>query len=259
MLTRLLYALRHLGVGILAGIPVGIVVGGLGGRLAMRVSGYLSAPEFVGTMTEAGEVVGEITFRGTLFLVVFLGASTGIVGGSLYAGVRPALAWAGRWRGVLFGGVLLALGGSLIIDPGNFDFRRFGPAALNVAMFAALFILLGTAIEPIYARIDGASRSERPSVLQSAVALLVWLAGIGALLLLGFTVLANAMQIVLGRHPPELIGASVLVAFGVALLAVTVATGWRSLKRASYGFLVVVVVFGAVRTLAGVARIIGGY
>lgn len=43
-----------------------------------------------------------------------------------------------RWRGLAFGAVLLALIVSPTSDADNFNFRRFGPGLLNVAMFSAL-------------------------------------------------------------------------------------------------------------------------
>src|SRR5687767_10623634 len=100
-------ALRHVGIGVVAGIPVGILVVGVGGRLAMRVSGFLSGPEHVGMRTEFGGAVGTITFEGTMFLVTFFGVAAGSAGGVLYAGLRPALGRAGRWRGALFGVITL--------------------------------------------------------------------------------------------------------------------------------------------------------
>lgn len=166
----------------------------------MRISGHLSAPELIGTQTEFGGAIGSITTGGTLFLVLFFGASAGVVGGALYAAFSQWLARTARWRGVTFGAVLLALIGSPIIDPDNFDFRRFGPALLNVAMFSGLFLLFGTVIAPLYARIDAASRSDRPSISQRIVGILVWLAATAALIFVGFVVVANAVQIVLGRH-----------------------------------------------------------
>ena len=258
MLARSREGLRRLGVGIVAGIPVGIVVGGLGGRLAMRVSGHLSAPELVGTLTDAGEAVGEITFSGSLFLIVFLGAAVGSAGGSLYAVIGPLLVGAGRWRGVVFGVVLLALAGSLIIDPHNFDFGRFGPPLLNVAMFASLFLLFGVAMAPMYDRVDGASRATRHGLRGRALPGLVWLAATVAMLFFSFTVVANALQISLGRHSPEMVGAALLIGTALAVLAATVTTGRPLLRRVSLGLLVVAVIVGAIRTALGIADILTG-
>ena len=157
-----------------------------------------------------------------------------------------------------FGAVLLALIGSPIIDPDNFDFRRFGSALLNVAMFSGLFLLFGTVIAPLYARIDAASRYDRPSISQRIVGILVWLAATAALIFVGFVVVANAVQIVLGRHPPELIAASLLGAVALAVLTMAVATDRPFLTRSIYGILGLAVIIGAIRTLLGIAQILTG-
>jgi hypothetical protein len=79
--TALARLARHVGIAALAGVLTGIVVGGLLGRIAMRVSGLMSRPELIGARTENGNRVGDVTFDGTLGLVVFVGVASGLVGG----------------------------------------------------------------------------------------------------------------------------------------------------------------------------------
>ena len=138
--------LRTAGAAGVAGAVAGILVGGVGGRIAMRVSGALSDPLHVGVPTAAGNRVGDITLGGTLALVVFAGLLPGVIAGAAYAATRPWLAPLGRWSGVAFGFGLLAAIGPAVLEPFNFDFRRFGPPALNVAMFVLLFPLFGIAV-----------------------------------------------------------------------------------------------------------------
>ena len=147
---------RAMGIGVLAGLAAGFVAGGLGSRVAMRISAIAAGPAMRGTFTENGNRVGEITQDGTLFLVVFNGPIVGLFGGLVYIALRPWLPRAGRWRGLAFGALLLAVFGAVIIDADNIDFRLFGPPLLNVGMFAALFVLFGLIVAPLAERADRA-------------------------------------------------------------------------------------------------------
>ncbi len=69
--------LRVVAVSLWAGIVAGLLVPGLGGRLLMRITAATSPPEAQGRLTEAGEVVGEITLGGTVGFVLFVGWSAG--------------------------------------------------------------------------------------------------------------------------------------------------------------------------------------
>ena len=57
------HIVRHVAVIGLAGAITGVIVGGLGGRLMMRVSALLAPDDAVGMLTESANVVGEITLE----------------------------------------------------------------------------------------------------------------------------------------------------------------------------------------------------
>lgn len=255
MTDRVREALRHFGVGVLAGAAVGALVGGLGGRIAMRISGALSKPELIGSATEAGERVGEITLVGSIF-VIFTGIAAGAVGGAVYAGLRPLLDRTGRWSGLAFGAVALGLIGHSVIDPGNFDFTHFGPAIVNVSTFAVLFFLFGLLIGPVYARLHAVSRPERPGTWAAAAGIAVWFAASGALIAAVFIVLGQITEIRTGFQPPEAAAASVLIIGVVAAAAVAVITGTRSARVTAYAVLAAAVSLGLARTLLGIAEIL---
>lgn len=139
--------LRTIGIGVVAGCVAGFIAGGIGGRLAMKVVALLAGPGAQGRITENGSTIGVFTAE-TLFLL-FFGAALGMIGGMLYVALRPWLPHSERWRGVAFGAILLATGGALIIEGANFDFRRFGIPALNVALFAALYLAFGVLVVPL--------------------------------------------------------------------------------------------------------------
>ena len=142
--------LRAAAVGSISGLIAGVVAGGIGGRIAMRITALTAGSADQGTITEAEAAVGEITAGGTIFLIIFAGAFAGLFGGMVYAVMRPWIAAAGPWKGLAFGIILLATMGWSVIERDNFDFHRFGYASLNIAMFAALFLLFGLLVAPLY-------------------------------------------------------------------------------------------------------------
>ncbi len=131
----------------------GALVGALGSRLVMRL-GALAAPEVRGAVTENGNVVGDITFLGTIGLMIFAGVGSAIIGAGAYTVAGPWFPRSTVARGLVFGGFLLAVGGSNVVDPGNADFVILGDRALNVAMFSALFIGFGLVASGAVAVID---------------------------------------------------------------------------------------------------------
>ena len=172
--------IRALTAGTLSGFVAGLIAGGAGSRIAMRIVAITAGDADQGAITDAEATVGEISAGGTVFLV-FVGGGAGALGGLLYLAVRHWLADAGRWRGLVFGLLLLAAFGSNIIEGDNPDFDEFGSPALNIAMFASLFIIFGLLVAPLFERIErGLPRpSLRPSGLGSLAA-----HGFGLLLLL---------------------------------------------------------------------------
>ena len=104
-----------------ARLIAGLIVGGIGSRLAMRISFLAAGPAMAGAETEAGFTVGSVTAFGTLFFLPFIGSFVGVFGGAVYVAVRPWIPGSGLWKGAAFGLLLLAMGGSLIIDGDNFD------------------------------------------------------------------------------------------------------------------------------------------
>lgn len=142
--------------GILVGVPTGLV-----SRAIMKISALAAGPVVNGVHTSNGNAVGDFTANGTFALVIFAGVVPAISAALLYLGVRPWLLGLGRWRGLALGAYGLALTGFAVLEPGNNDFVRFGPPALNIAMFAALFIGVGIAVAPVA---DASLRvAERPS------------------------------------------------------------------------------------------------
>jgi hypothetical protein len=179
---------RGVAVGAIAGALAGVLVGGIGGRIAMRLAGAMSDPSMVGgARTANGNILGDVTLGGTLAIVIFAGLLPGTIGGLAFVAARPWLAPLGRWGGLAFGLVLLSSIGPTVLEPFNFDFRKFGSAPVNVATFALLFplfgIALGALIGPVERRI-GAPRGwiwELVAIAGVLFAALIFVVAAGAL------------------------------------------------------------------------------
>ena len=244
-MTALLALARHVGTAVLAGVITGVAVGGLLGRVVMRISGFSAGPAGVGALTANDNRVGEITLSGTFALIVFVGLGTGIVGGVIYAAVEPWLRRFRPWHGLVYGAALLATLGFSVIDPSNFDFRRFGAPALNVAMFAALFIAFGVGIAWLFAQVR--ARIARGGPGARVIEVLTWPA-------LGLGVLVTGAAGVSAVTSPADSVFPLLVGFG--LLVATFAQ-WRRLPRAiGYVALASLLLLGTWRTVGGIAELI---
>jgi hypothetical protein len=140
-------------ISLFGGLMAGIIAGGIGSRLAMRVVAALAPARDQGTLTDADAVVGAFRLEGTLFLL-FTGGTFGLFGGLLYLALRRWMPGRAIGRGLAFGALLLLVFGSLIIEGGNPDFRRFVPSPVSVGLFASLFILYGLIIAATVERLD---------------------------------------------------------------------------------------------------------
>ena len=147
---------RHISVAGIAGLITGLLVGGVGGRLFMRIAGA-AAPDFAqGRSTEAGFTVGEVTLGGTIGLVLFVGIFVGVVGAVTYLVFRPWLGWAGNWRGVTFGLLLFGVGSATsdVLNPDNFDFAILGNSGLVVSLIVVLFVGFGAFLDWMFGILD---------------------------------------------------------------------------------------------------------
>src|SRR5438270_9353032 len=88
--------LRTLCIGLVGGAVAGVLVGGMGGRLIMRILAATSGAGAQGLQTQADETVGKVTSNGTMGLIIFAGLFFGIAGGLIYVALRrwlPGRAW----------------------------------------------------------------------------------------------------------------------------------------------------------------------
>jgi hypothetical protein len=144
---------RMVGVGLIGGLALGILFGGIGGRVAMRII-FLADPESGGPPLPGDFHAGTITMEGT-FLVVMTGAVLGVAGGLLYVVVRNWLPRSPVWRGVVYGLFLVVIysGGPLLRGETQ-ELRMFEPPLLSIALFASLIFLYGLSLPLVVDRFD---------------------------------------------------------------------------------------------------------
>lgn len=137
---------------VFAGALSGAVIGGVGGRIAMRIVALVDESA-EGARTDFGATVGDITAGGTITLTVMT-MIAGIVGGALYMAMRRWLPGSGVVRGLSFG-VVMVFGPGLIAI-GEVDLQIFEPALPIFAMFAAVQLMYGIVVAIIFDRLHPA-------------------------------------------------------------------------------------------------------
>jgi len=213
---------RHIAIAGMAGIFAGIVVGGIGGRLFMRIAGAAASDRVQGFGTEAGFTVGEVTIGGTLALVIFIGVLTGVVGAVLYIIFMPWIAWAGRWRGVPFGALLFAVASATsdVMNPDNIDFFILKNPILLVSLIVLLFLGYGLVLDSAF-RFLGSRLPGQADSWGGVAPVYVSLTVLGVLALIPF-VASFGTDSLCDCEPPVAASLSVVVA------AIGTATWWAT-------------------------------
>ena len=148
-------ALWFLDIGMVGGVVGGLLAAGAGGRLAMRLLAATAGDDAQGRITEADEVVGEITVGGTVGFVVFGGLFAGLVCAVIYLLLRKWLP-SGLVGGLVLGALVLVTLGSRVepLRSDNPDFDLVAPGWLAVLVFAALAFLHVLVVVAVMARVS---------------------------------------------------------------------------------------------------------
>jgi hypothetical protein len=150
------FALRRLAATVAAGAVIGLLVGGVGGRLAMMLLARLN-PSATGVTSDDGFRIGQFTLSSTMGLLIVTTA-IGVLGGVIYVVVR-SLMIGPRWFQVLS----ISLGpaivvGSMLVSPDGVDFTLLRPVPLAIALFVAipgLYAVLLTVLAERWLEPDG--------------------------------------------------------------------------------------------------------
>lgn len=133
---------------VLAGVWLGALVGGVGGRLAMLLLRALSPDHLHGVLTDDGFAMGVVTLSGTYNLLV-LGAALGLIGASAHRWVAPWLLgppWFRQLSAALGAGAVV---GSMLVHSDGLDFVVLRPLWLAIALFVLIPALFGFCIGPL--------------------------------------------------------------------------------------------------------------
>ena len=144
-------AVRSLAAALGIGALVGLVVAGLGGRIAMRVVALADDREDFGRFTAGGDVVGEVTLVGTLFILV-LGVGQGVLVAAVYLGMRRWLPTRPSTLKLAFAAFLLGAGLTRIVNGNEHDFL-FVDTAVSLVAFGVVIVLVGLLIPTLVERV----------------------------------------------------------------------------------------------------------
>ncbi len=250
--------LRDIARGGIAGIIVGLLVAGLGGRLIMRLATILHE-DTVGLRTENGEVIGNITLNGTLALMTFGGLGMGLMAGTIWVIVGPWIPGRGLARALATAIVAIALGTPSLVQRTNPDFFLLGHDRLVVAMLIGLVGLVGFSI----ALVDDALDARLPHPISGIrISTTVYL----VVTLLGLVLIVPLVIAILLDHPEY--AAPIRAGLALVVVGVCTLTWWvlrvkgrsvppRALQLAGRVSLLVAVALGVVTSLPHVLAAAG--
>ncbi len=144
---------RWMRIVIVAGVPVGILIGGVGSRLAMLLLRVTSPETVRGLESDDGFIIGRFTLSGSYGLLQ-LGAFVGVLGAGVYLLVRRWLVGPIWFRYLTVGLGSGAVVGSMLLHSDGVDFRVLAPRWLAMALFVAVPALFGVAIGPAVEMIE---------------------------------------------------------------------------------------------------------
>ena len=146
---------RYLRIVLVAGIPTGVLVGGVGSRLAMFVLRLTSEDSVRGLISDDGFTIGRFSL-GDTYNLLQLGAAVGVIGALVYLVIRGWLLGPRWFRTVTIGLGGGAVVGSMLLHSDGVDFRVLSPRWLAMALFVALpaffAVVIGPAVELVERR-----------------------------------------------------------------------------------------------------------
>ncbi len=144
---------RDITRGGLVGLLVGVGLGGLGGRIAMRLAALI-VPDAAGAFTQNGNRIGDITLGGSLGLIVAVGLFVGAFVGTLWVVIRPWLPDNLALRALAAIPIAIALGSIGVVEANNPDFVILGHDPLVVGVLLVLVGAIGPAAAVVDAWLD---------------------------------------------------------------------------------------------------------
>lgn len=202
---------ERLWVLIVAGIPTGVLVAGVGSRLAMLVLRLTSPDAVVGVTSDDGFEIGRFTLGGTYNLLM-LGAVVGVIGAAAYRAVQPWLLGPTWFRRLTVAAGSGAVVGSMLIHADGLDFRVLKPTWLAVGLFVALPALFGAVIGVVVDRVStipvppGWRGWGLPALLVATFPLTIVMVGIAAVALAVWVLVRHGLESTGGLPKPAGLG-----------------------------------------------------
>lgn len=122
---------------VVAGLATGVLVVGVGSRVAMLVLRLTSPVRVRGVTSDDGFTIGRFTLAGSYNLLM-LAAGVGVIGAATYQWLRPWLLGPNWFRRVTLALGAGAVVGSMLVHPDGIDFALLEPMWLAVTLFVAL-------------------------------------------------------------------------------------------------------------------------
>ena len=126
-------AARRLAAITAAGVVLGVLVGGVGGRLAMMLLAATN-PGMGGLTSDDGFMIGRFTLLGSLNLLL-VGGLLGALGALVYAALRWLLVGPTWFRVLSIGLGPAVVVGEQLVHTDGIDFRLLGNAWLGIGLF----------------------------------------------------------------------------------------------------------------------------
>lgn len=130
---------------IVAGITAGVLLVGVGSRMAMMLLRVTSPDHVHGITSDDGFTIGEVTLAGTYNLLA-LGGVVGIIGAVAYRLVKRWLIGPVWFRRLTVGLAAGAVAGAGLIHADGVDFTLLQPTWLAIGLFIALPVQFGALI-----------------------------------------------------------------------------------------------------------------
>jgi hypothetical protein len=130
---------------IIIGALGGAIVGGLGGRIAMRILFLTSDDAVKGVESDDGFEIGRFTLSNTVGLVIIT-MFVGVLAALLYLLAHPFVARWGRARVPAMAVFYGVVGGAMLVHTDGVDFQLLEPAALAIALFVAISAGFGAVV-----------------------------------------------------------------------------------------------------------------
>jgi hypothetical protein len=139
------FILEKMRVLIVGGIPAGVVIVGMGSRVAMFILRITSPSSVRGVESDDGFTIGSVTLGGT-YNLLHLGAVVGLIGACAYVLVAPWLIGPVWFRRFTTGVASAVVAGSMLVHADGIDFNLLKPKWLAIGLFVALPGLFGALI-----------------------------------------------------------------------------------------------------------------